>query len=126
MKNLNKDGDGTMQKTIAKEFGFADLVTSYIDEAVLQIYAQWRKTPAHSVDFNYPEQSLFWHVTDAAMQVFNLLDYCQMQTGVQPADPQELALCATFHDVDRTLGKQEYRVTLEECEENLPIWKGLL
>ena len=90
------------------------VIDEYAERVVPQVHREWLKCRAHSVDYGFPEQSLFWHTTDAALKTIDLLRYFADNGFPDIALPDEAALCATFHDVDRTLGKREYDVTLGE------------
>jgi len=91
-----------------------EVLERFVNEVVPPIHERWLKQQAHTVRYNYPEQSLFWHATDAVLKALSLAAYLTEQTGIQLTVPDELVLCAALHDLDRTLGKREFDVMLGE------------
>src|SRR5262249_8672841 len=89
-------------------------IANYVEKVVPNTYRQWRKVEAHSIAYGYPEQSLFWHTVGASLLGLSILDYFEIQGYGRAADEEEVALCATLHDMDRESGKESKEITVEE------------
>lgn len=94
----------------------SEAIANYVEKVVPNTHKQWRKKEAHSVKYDYPEQSLFWHTTGAALLAFSILDYFRARGYGEVANEEEAALCATLHDLDRESEgeKREHELTLED------------